>query len=225
MRSIADKPRFITFTGADDHTNISAMATLSSQYPIEWGILFSPKRQGTGRYPTLDFVRDLMAAKLRYAAHLCGAAAREVVQSHSSRYDESLSEHFERVQVNTADRCVDTAGMRDWAQRIGVRPILQCRGEFPEDQNAEWLFDASGGTGLVPASWPSARPGAEILGYAGGLDPVNVADAVAIFGATAENYWIDMETSLRDEDDRFDLARCRRVCEAVYGRPLLGRAK
>lgn len=219
MRSNTNKPSFITFTGADDQTNIAGMAELSSQYHIEWGILFSSKLQGSGRYPSISFVRDLMAPKLRYSAHLCGEVARQVIETQSSRYDEPLSEHFERVQINTV-RPVNTASIRQWAIQIGVRPILQCVGEFPEDQNVEWLFDASGGLGLTPAIWPPALPDSRLRGYAGGLNPDNVGKTVALLGTLADNYWIDMETGLRDGNDRFDLARCRQVCEAVYGQPL-----
>lgn len=219
------KPNFITFTGADDHTSVTGMADLSEQYPIEWGILFSRKRQGTGRYPSIGFVRDLMAPKLRYSAHLCGADARQVIECQSSRYDEPLREHFERVQINTENANVDTAGIRQWALQIGVRAILQCRGEFPPDQNVEWLFDASGGRGIVPPRWPTSLLRPQARGYAGGLNPDNVGEVVALLGTLANSYWIDMESGVRDADDRFDLARCRRVCEAVYGQPLSGRIK
>ena len=56
------KPEFITFTGADDHTDVRDMVALSKLYPIEWGILFSISRQGTDpRYPGGE------------AARLCGS--------------------------------------------------------------------------------------------------------------------------------------------------------
>jgi hypothetical protein len=30
-------------------------------------------------------------------------------------------------------------------------------------------------------------------------------------------YWIDMESGVRDDDNRFSLDKCQAVCEAVYG--------
>lgn len=31
------KPKFITFTGFDDRTNIDEMVRISAYYPVEWG--------------------------------------------------------------------------------------------------------------------------------------------------------------------------------------------
>jgi len=33
-------PRWITFTGLDEYTDIKRVRDLSAKYPIEWGILF-----------------------------------------------------------------------------------------------------------------------------------------------------------------------------------------
>ena len=49
-------PLFVTLTGAD----IARMAELSARYPVEWGVLFAPERQGAGRFPSLDFVAKLI---------------------------------------------------------------------------------------------------------------------------------------------------------------------
>ncbi|WP_454909583.1 hypothetical protein [Variovorax gossypii] len=47
-------PQFTTFTGADDDTCIDEMQALSRDYPVEFGILFSPTRQGSGKYPYIS---------------------------------------------------------------------------------------------------------------------------------------------------------------------------
>jgi hypothetical protein len=225
------KPKFITFTGADDKTNIVEMMTLSSQYPIEWGILFSPKRQGTGRYPSLEFVKDLIAMHwcrrpLHMAAHLCGADAREVIEGGTSHWSEMLCESFGRAQINTADPKVQPALIGQWAGALKLRAILQCRGDFPDVTAVDVLFDASGGRGISPASWPRPR-GGRLNGYAGGLNPLNVADAVQTIsglfseGDTGASYWIDMEAGVRNEADEFDLGKCRAVCEAVFDKALV----
>jgi phosphoribosylanthranilate isomerase len=80
---------------------------------------------------------------------------------------------------------------------------------FPDDDTVDWLFDRSGGL------WPPHPGGDRLVGYAGGIGPDNVADVLEQIGATGP-YWIDMESGVRT-DDRFDLGKCRRVCEAVYG--------
>jgi hypothetical protein len=214
-------PQFITFTGADDFTDVEGMRELSDDYPVEWGVLFSPKRQGEGRYPTFEFVNKVRteSRRLALAAHICGGHSVRLLESGGLGPLEPLIAEgdFRRVQINTTST-VDTSAISQWAMRHGVVPILQCRDAFPADPSVYWLFDASGGRGLSPKSWPN-RQDAALRGYAGGLSPQNVADAVGQFSTDPSPYWIDMETGVRDQDDRFSLELCRQVCEAVYGAP------
>jgi hypothetical protein len=214
------KPEFITFTGADDQTDLASMCALAADYPIEWGILFSPKRQGAGRYPSEP--GRFIDKGLRLAAHLCGGDARDVIEHGYSEWDTLLENYFSRAQINTADRTVNADNIKNWADTVALRAILQCRGEFPNIRAVDILFDASGGHGIYPASWPKPAIG-RLNGYAGGLNPANVGDAVQKIAARFEHgcsgatYWIDMESGVRDAEDRFDLGKCRAVCEAVYG--------
>jgi phosphoribosylanthranilate isomerase len=61
-------------------------------------------------------------------------------------------------------------------------------------------------------------PGGARMGYAGGIHPKNVLTVIERIEAfTPEPFWIDMETGVRDKDDRFDLARVREVLEKVKG--------
>lgn len=211
-------PKFITFTGADANTDIDGMVDLGNLYPIEWGILYSPKRQGQGRYPHFDWVRKLCqrSHELRLSAHLCGGHSVAVIEFGRCGLEEPLAAHFARVQVNTAAH-VSPASIEVWAANIGIHPILQCRGAFPDNGDVSWLFDASGGRGISPSAWPAHGNPHFMRGYAGGLGPDNVVAAVAQIGALSGNYWIDMETRVRDDADNFDLDKVRAVCEAVYG--------
>ena len=87
------------------------------------------------------------------------------------------------------------------------------------DDRVSWLFDRSAGTGAVPDSWP-AHPGhSRFVGYAGGLRPDNLAGLLPLLGAGGGPYWVDMESGVRDAEDRFDVGLCRLVCEAVFGPP------
>jgi len=214
-----NKPKFITFTGADDHTSKRGMAELALEYPIEWGLLFSPQRQGSGRYPSMACITDLLANyRLDFAAHLCGGHSRDLIATGRTEVDPLLKGRVNRVQVNTS-QTFNAMDLQRWGQGIRADVIVQCRGPFPRDLAVRWLFDASGGRGIEPAAWPPAKSVMhEMRGYAGGLNPANVAAHVETIGRLAANYWIDMETGVRDENDRFDLAKCRAVCEAVYGR-------
>ena len=216
------KPEFITLTGADDATSIDGMLALASQYPIEWGILFSPARQGTGRYPSLAFMKKVTNAGLLLAAHVCGDYSRLLIDSGNLPDLEPLlsTGRFRRVQINTANPASPQRVM-EWARTLGIRPILQSRMEkdFPASRSVHWLFDRSGGRGIQAQVWPIEHDPERIVGFAGGISPRNAAERVAILESHAERYWIDMESGIRDALDRFDLEACRMVCEAVYGEP------
>jgi hypothetical protein len=208
------KPEFITFTGADDWTSIDGMRELSRKYPIEWGVLFSQKRQGVDpRYPGGEGMSRLLWSNLRMSAHLCGGYSDAIMAGEDLLNIPADLAYFRRIQVNHADP--KPARIMEFRSGWGrMRCIAQARGEeFPKDTSVDWLCDASCGRGLTRTSWPK-HPG-RLVGYAGGFNPVNVLEAIAVIGATGP-YWIDMESGVRT-DDRFDLDKCRRVCEQVYG--------
>lgn len=210
------KPKFVTFTGIDVYTSLEAVEQLSSIYPIEWGVLLSPKHCG-GRYPSLDFLRRLTEINgLSLSAHLCGGYARELIEHGHSCLDEVIKAHFQRVQINTADPTIDLKKISSWGAQNDVEVILQCRDGFPGDSRVKWLYDVSGGRGVKPDLWPEACPGV-FVGYAGGLNPGNILPLVDVIGRVASTYWLDMETGIRDADDRFDIRKCQAVCEAIWG--------
>lgn len=212
-------PSFITFTGVDADTDAAELVRLADDYPVEFGVLFSPKRQGVEpRYPSIRTIEWLVdELPLRWAAHLCGASASAVVEHGRSLHD-SLMCNFHRAQINTTNpiALLQPSRLAAWAVGHNMRAIVQCRGKFPLIYATDVLFDASGGRGISPDDWPTAVR-TTFCGFAGGLGPHNVAAAVAVIGKRADRYWIDMESGVRDERDRFSLEKCRAVCEAVYG--------
>jgi hypothetical protein len=205
------KPEFITFTGADDHTDVAGMQALSSRYPIEWAILFSTKRQGVDpRYP--NTASRLLFKGGRFAAHLCGSIAADIV--HGRNYP-GIGTEFRRVQIN--HQLPEAGAIAQYGRWIFRTCIAQARGDcFPSDDSIQWLYDRSGGGGVAPARWPTHPGGDRLVGYAGGIGPDNVLEVIKAISAGGP-YWIDMESKVRT-NDRFDLALCRRVCERVYGR-------
>lgn len=222
----------VTISGADDGVNPFHLLALSEEFPfVEWGILFSAKRCGTPRYPSMPWLMGLeraaFAGQMRLALHLCGQAARQTMEG-NDRWaflvgrDEHQEPRFKRAQLNGYEHgSLNT----DWLAEAGVEWILQARtrqqvGQAAEDAaamgNASILFDPSGGRGLgvsVDSAWPAAPPGVK-LGHAGGIGPDDVEhryrEAVRL-GAS----WIDMESGVRGNTvDFFDLDRVRRVLEA-----------
>lgn len=86
----------------------------------------------------------------------------------------------------------------------------------PKAKNILALFDASGGRGLERQEWP-AHLGDWDCGYAGGLGPDNLRRELPRIAAAAgpSPYWIDMESKLREGDDRFSVALARQALDAV----------
>ena len=84
--------------------------------------------------------------------------------------------------------------------------------------NASVLFDASGGHGLTPATWPEPLDDLP-CGYAGGLGPDNLDHELRRLETVVgdRNVWIDMQSAVRTEN-RLDLAKARRCLEvsAIY---------
>ena len=208
------KPEFITFTGADDSTSQFEMAALAQKYPIEWGILLSEKHQGSGRFPSrLKIAEFLRGDRLRLAAHLCGKYSRDVMMGLYVNAGEILG-MFGRVQIN--HMTPNVGAIVDFNKWWKKDCVAQSTGAtFPLDTRVSWLHDRSAGAGIVEMCWPRYPKRERLVGYAGGIGPENVLTALKAIDAQGP-YWIDMEQRVRT-DDRFDLAKCRAVCEAVYG--------
>lgn len=219
-------PEHITFTGVDAHTPPKDMLELSSIYNIEWGVLFSPSRQGNeNRYPALDVVQRLLDSTpptIRLAAHLCGAASRQLIADGSLPPElEKLLDtgRFQRVQVNTSDPHASPPRLGNWGTQRGLEVIMQTRNAtvFPGDDSVQWLYDASGGRGVAPEAWPLEAVEGRLCGYAGGIGPTSVRSVIESVGPLAKRYWLDMETGVRDGKDQFSLVACLKVCVRTYG--------
>lgn len=215
------KPQFITFTGVDTYTSFEGMEELSAIYPIEWGVLFSPSRQGIEhRYPGPTAVRKLIKhnerGNLRLAAHLCGDHSRRIMKHDLPEGLPVALDEFERIQVNHVDPI--PSAIADFANHYIARVVTQSRSlDWPAQWSGfDYLFDRSGGRGEVPTAWP-ANPGHNrLVGYAGGISPETITGVMSVLGQMNGLYWIDMETGVRT-DDVLDLKKCRAVCEAVFG--------
>ena len=198
------------------------LLALSRDFPIEWGILLHPTEQGVGRFPAIANIQSVLALDLKFSAHLCGGYARDVVRGDSLPDTlVCLLDRFRRIQINTAKRGVAPDAIAGFAARFGARGILQCRDfdHFPKNTDVDWLFDRSGGKGLLAERWPVPGPAADFVGYSGGLGPDTVGPAltaIALQHPEHVPFWIDMEGAIRT-DDVFDLSKCRRVCEVVFG--------
>jgi hypothetical protein len=210
-------PAYITFTGVDHAGLVDGMRALSALYPVEWGVLIDRAQEGAPLFPAGPVRSQLQRAGLRLSAHICGEAARAIVEG---REPGLALDGFSRVQINhgrTGSGEEAIVHSQRFAARHGVRAALQCQGDFPDDQRVDWLYDVSFGTGARPVSWPGIAGQRGFCGFSGGLGPDTVLAVLsALYIGAGAAYWIDMESGVRS-GSRFDLAKCAAVCRAVYG--------
>lgn len=216
----------VTITGADDSIDPESLAALSIEYPFaEWGILFSRSREGSPRYPTLEWLFRLEGVAkrgpLKLSAHLCGGLVRAVVLAGMLPHRELdfLWPHLERVQLNFHGEyhraCPEFTDLlrkhadKSWIlQHDGVNDGLIMAFMAHSDARVYPLFDTSGGAGRLPKEWP--KPIWNYCGYAGGLGPDNLEHELGRIREAAGDarIWIDMETKVRSDDDqKFDLGK------------------
>lgn len=228
---------FCTLTGLDEKTPLNEIDSLSRQFPIvEWGFLYSPKRQGhPGRYPSVEFLRNAfkeLPAHVKVALHVCGAGVPQLIDAEPvvSELVQLVGQRGGRVQLNFNARTTE--------DKFTVAQIHACIARHPDVQfitqhngananvwlplkdlpNHAVLFDASGGKGISADQWLPPLDGMR-CGYAGGLGPDNVSAELTKIRAVAGTapFWIDMEGKLRDSDDWFDLGVSKAVLQAVTG--------
>jgi len=205
------RPLHITFTGIDDRTDLTRADELSSQYRIEWGVLFSAGNRDA-RYPCAQAVNEILEISGLKAAHLCGALARSAQTGVIS--DAVHTSRFDRVQINGHN--VIEENIPAIEKKYGVHVIRQTRkNEFMDNPRIMELYDCSGGRGVLPGQIPR-HPGNDLfVGYAGGMGPDTVKQYLSKIQGDGD-FWIDMEGNVRTKG-WFDLDKVERVCEIVFG--------
>ena len=237
---------FLTFTGLDVHTDLRAryrkpvrLLEMARGYPVELAVLVGTDtalhlHEGGGIFPPLAYVEEFKAfcrrEGVRCALHLCGEYSRQVMRPGGAPGKLlDLCRGFGRVQVNLHGDAFDPEYMEvsrvaveDFAGRVAAETvILQHRGEWDAVPSGhpgiEYLFDVSAGAGLESWDrWPPPAPDMGRLGYAGGLGPYTIGNAVdfaARYPAAA--LWFDMERRVRLYG-RFNVEAAFAVCEQVW---------
>lgn len=210
----------VTFTGVDNKTNVKDLVELKKEFPfVEFGVLVSKNNTNTdvnNRYPNLEVINSLGNQNLDLACHLCGSIARDIVQSDdwSGVYSVlgDAFDIFKRVQLNVS-------GVHEFSENVHFPKSKIFLIQLKEDRtlynfyknkynNIVGFQDNSGGMGKFEDSW---RIEDRYFGYAGGLSENNVEAVLDKLNMlTYNDYWIDMESSVRT-DDWFDIEKCRKV--------------
>ena len=216
----------LTFTGIDEWTDLAELPVLAD-IDAEYAVLAGTSTGRHPRFPRTEFIRDIAEAcreaGTRSAIHLCGVLAR---RANAGEHDEiaALCRGFGRVQVNSP-------APGDYAQEnlerlhdlLAVPVIVQHREPFGASEPfagpvVSYLFDRSGGRGIVgldnwSAPWPKIS-----CGYAGGLNAENITAAATLVQSFDENVWLDMESGIRT-GDRLDVEKIRAVAEKALDTP------
>lgn len=216
-----NKPKFITFTGADDSTDVERIVELSRRYPIEIGYLISAtnKRNRYAHEFLLDDVMYLAENGVNIAFHLCGRIVDDYVYgAKTDIFFYPILPAVKRIQLNIKRDIGSLYILNENAKLNFVDIILQHReGNFPPQySNIYYLFDCSGGRGIVPETYINHPGKGRFVGYAGGISDKNVKKILNVLPVkNDQEYWIDMETGVRT-DDWFDLDKIEKVCKIVY---------
>jgi len=223
-------PLFCSLTGVDARTDLDQLVLLTygRQRQVEFAVLYSHSRAGNEpRYPERKFVahfgRTAHAHGVMAAVHLCGSAVADFVAGEEDVVQ--IARGFRRVQLNFSAGSAPFT-LAELNAAIGRHPGIVITQHNDANRevaaavtaaNHHVLFDSSLGKGIRTVEWPEPLPG-KTCGFAGGIGPDNAGEVVASlrrkFGRDG-HYWIDMESRIRDADDRFDLDACRAVLGAL----------
>lgn len=225
------KLKYITFTGIDDYTEVSRLGSLTAKYPYaEFGLLVSKDWMENGyRFPDPEIIWDLANLwsnhSVSLSCHLCGSLAKEAAQGDFSNVfslvPSELFGIFTRFQLN-----VSPIGIFDVLHRMPKKEfevIVQMpspevchkflKGGSPTGMS--YLLDGSGGRGIDTPVRILEVPEEIHIGYAGGIGSDNVEYKLRSLLSHPSNnvFWIDMESRVRTEDNKFDLDEVEKVLE------------
>lgn len=217
----------VTFTGANDNTDLQDLMNLHNEFPfVEWGVLVSKSQEGTARFPTRNWVRDIPKhASGFFSMHLCGSWLRDLLMGQIT-FPLDFAHRFSRMQLNfhggdikwDRDEFVHALAslpMREFIFQIDGNKGQEILAAVEDDRQSFTccpLHDLSHGAGISPDKWPEPL-NTYYEGYAGGLGPDNLTKQLtALQGVVGriQPIWVDMETKVRSEDDLyFDLFKVR----------------
>lgn len=221
----------VTITGADDSVSPMDLYHLQNEFPFaEFGILLSRKQYGNNRFPSREWIVELITDKhlgINLSGHLCGAYVREFLKGDTKFFGELPVDPFvfDRFQINThaEPHEFNTLELTRWLTGSPTGTyIFQWDGVNDENiskllfnTRTQILFDLSHGAGLLPKEWPNPMINIP-CGYAGGLSPDNLKEQIERIEALVgeKEIWIDMETHVRSNNDQqFDLTKVRKCLE------------
>jgi len=221
----------ITFAGIDRFVKPAELIAFHREFPfVEFGFLVSKALTGQNKNPRYTATVMLKAFKkdrIPMALHVCGALAMDLIKKDNWEGINAIMgdtmQLFDRIQINAAAarHMKDTLSFPE-----GKQVILQLQDgndtmweKYASQANVVAFQDNSGGTGKYEGAWRA--PVGEFFGYGGGLNPENAVEAVRAMQQVCDaDFWIDMESGVRT-NDKFDLKKCREVCNRLMENGLI----
>lgn len=237
------KLKFISCSGANEHTDIDGLLSLLSEFSekAEACIQVSGKKAslGSARYLWLKALYEKSLIKnnqANFALHLnqdwvekfCAGEAVEELSEFLGWKNSAGSPFFGRIQLNFRIGREKTPNPETLINVIAQHPDVRFILSF-NDSNAEFirdlyrkglrfdcLYDNSHGEGISPESY--APPAFEdvLQGYSGGISPENVVSVLGKISRSVpadREIFIDAEGKLKGDDGHFCLQKCKMYLE------------
>jgi len=217
----------VTFTGADNNTNIDNINNIKNTNPlVEFAVLHNITSQGSSKFPDFWWMTQFVNININRAIHLCGKTCYEFINGNLPKnyfIAYCNRSNFSRIQLNFNNKFIDFSHRQKiYTLSQQYHLVLQynkgnkflCDSLIDMGAEVDFLFDSSGGRGILNKQWPEPIKG-HYCGYAGGLNPDNVLEEVKkISEICPYDYWIDMESGVRT-NDRFDLDKVNQICQIL----------
>lgn len=239
---MSHKPKWVTFSGADDNVVVSDLVVFSKRFScIEWGVLYCPEKEGTARHPSAVWRESFLDQRFNSTClHLCGEQVfrnlfdprrRETILRHAKRYTRCQIDINIKKPTFSDDDVLGlyllllendlTIVVRYDAERSDVVHRLFDRvGRSEMTRRVHVLFDTPPGHGKALKPWPIPLNYDTYYGYAGNLGPGSVGQQLArireVLHEDFEDYWLDLESGVRT-GNQFDLYKLTMVLNAIYG--------
>ena len=206
---------------------------------MEFGFLHSSnwQRNDAIRHPNPIEMKRLFDSNVNYSLHLCGGFTTDALTGEFDELRKNLGKQldcFTRMQLNlVGKRPKEKYSIHSVNQTI-KQIIIQTRNvnsmqmfshltnhylRTKPEINCVPLFDLSGGRGIhTDISLDSFIFDENYFGIAGGINPnncVKTVEDILTFDPIERSFWIDMETGVRDNQDRFSTEACYEVCNKL----------
>lgn len=237
--------KFVTFSGANEHTDIDALISLLSSFNniAEAGIQVSGKKAffGSPRYlwiKMLHYRLQTFGLHPNLALHLNQDWAEDFCDGKPSM---ELSEFlgwkhrfgipfFGRVQLNFRIGRERTPDLERLLTSMRQYPDVRFILSYNDDNAAfihklydtgllfDCLYDNSHGEGIEASHYNAPAFEGVLQGYSGGISPENVADVLKKISRIVpyeQQFFIDAEGKLKGDDGYLSYEKCRRYLEGA----------